>query len=166
MMQRMRDNKDKQGQSGRRGGSGEGRNAEGRNGNGQQARNGNGQQPRNGNGNGQQARNGNGQGRVQQPRPPRQQNARNGQGGNVNADGNSQQHLSRDDDRQPREGAHNIRSPFVVREPVQRSTDGQPDPLRTSVDSMSKGGRRGGNRTGGGGYGSRGPGNPSRTSNR
>jgi ATP-dependent RNA helicase RhlE len=169
MMQRMRDNKDKQGQTGRRGGSGDGRNAEGRNGNGQQARNGSGQQPRNGNGNGQQARNGNGQGKVQQPRPPRQQNARNGQTGQVYADGNGQQHPPRDDDRQPREGAHNIRSPFVVREPVQRSTDGQPDPLRTSVDSMSKGGRRGGNRpnrTGGGGYGSRGPGNPSRTSNR
>jgi ATP-dependent RNA helicase RhlE len=166
MMQRMRDNKDKQGQTGRRGGSGDGRNAEGRSGNGQQARNGSGQQPRNGNG--QQARNGNGQGKVQQPRPPRQQNARNGQPGLVNADGNGQ-HAPRDDDRQPREGAHNIRSPFVVREPVQRSTDGQPDPLRTSVDSMSKGGRRGGNRpnrTGGGGYGSRGPGNPSRTSNR
>jgi ATP-dependent RNA helicase RhlE len=167
MMQRMRDNKDKQGQTGRRGGSGDGRNAEGRSGNGQQARNGSGQQPRNGNG--QQARNGNGQGKVQQPRPPRQQSARNGQTGQVNADGNGQQHAPRDDDRQPREGAHNIRSPFVVREPVQRSTDGQPDPLRTSVDSMSKGGRRGGNRpnrTGGGGYGSRGPGNPSRTSNR
>jgi ATP-dependent RNA helicase RhlE len=168
MMQRMRDNKDKQGQTGRRGGSGDGRNAEGRSGNGQQARNGSGQQPRNGNG--QQARNGNGQGKVQQPRPPRQQSARNGQTGQVNADGNGQQHAPRDDDRQPREGAHNIRSPFVVREPVQRSTDGQPDPLRTSVDSMSKGGRRGGggrpNRTGGGGYGARGPGNPARTSNR
>jgi ATP-dependent RNA helicase RhlE len=171
MMQRMRDNKDKSGQTGRRGGGGEGRTAEGRNGNGQPARNGSGQQPRNGNGNGQQARNGNGngQGKTQQPRPPRQQNPRNGQGGQVYADGNGQQPPLRDDDRQPREGAHNIRSPFVVREPVQRSTDGQPDPLRTSVDSMSKGGRRGGNRpnrTGGGGYGSRGPGNPSRTSNR
>jgi ATP-dependent RNA helicase RhlE len=172
MLQRMRENKDK-GQTGRRGGNGESRNAEPRNGNGngQQARNGNGnsagQQPRNSNGNGQPARNGNGQGKTQQARPPRQQNARNGSNGHVPADGNG---VQRDDERQPREGAHNSRSPFVVREPVQRSTDGQPDPLRTSVDSMSKGGRRGGggrpNRTGGGGYGARGPGNPARTPNR
>jgi ATP-dependent RNA helicase RhlE len=168
MLQRMRENKDK-GQTGRRGGNGESRSAETRNGNGQQPRNGNsaGQQARNGNGNGQPARNGNGQGKTQPARPPRQQNARNGSNGHVPADGNG---VQRDDERQPREGAHNSRSPFVVREPVQRSTDGQPDPLRTSVDSMSKGGRRGAggrpNRTGGGGYGARGPGNPARTPNR
>jgi ATP-dependent RNA helicase RhlE len=45
----------------------------------------------------------------------------------------------------------------------------QPDPLRTSVDSMADRGRRGGrgpNRSGGGGFGSRGPGNPTRSFNR
>ncbi len=51
---------------------------------------------------------------------------------------------------------------------------GQPDPMRTSIDSMAdrgRGGRNGGgrgpgggqNRSGGGGFGSRGPGNPSRS---
>ena len=176
MMQRIRENKEKSGGSGR---GGNGRNAAmARNGNGNGAQRGEGQQARNGNGaqrgEGQQARsgsgNGNGQSRSQQQpqqqppqqqaRPPRQN--RNGQ--NVQ----NAQRPQRDEDRQPREGAHNSRSPFVVREPVQRSTDGQPDPLRTSVDdSMAKNGRRGGgnrpNRTGGGGYGARGPGNPART---
>ena len=46
---------------------------------------------------------------------------------------------------------------------------GQPDPLRTSIDSMAERGRRGGggggrpNRSGGGGFGPRGPGNPTRS---
>ena len=45
---------------------------------------------------------------------------------------------------------------------------GQPDPMRTSIDSMAGSGRRGGggrgpNRSGGGGYGPRGPGNPGRS---
>ncbi len=73
----------------------------------------------------------------------------------------------RDDESQPRDGAHNIASPFVQRDPTPRSTDGQPDPLRTSVDSMGGRGRRGNggrpNRSGGGGFGPRGPGNPART---
>ncbi|MBX3588347.1 MAG: DEAD/DEAH box helicase [Ramlibacter sp.] len=48
---------------------------------------------------------------------------------------------------------------------------GQPDPMRTSIDSMAGSGRRGGgggrsNRSGGGGYGSRGPGNPGRSFSR
>jgi ATP-dependent RNA helicase RhlE len=54
----------------------------------------------------------------------------------------------------------------VIREAANRSNDGQPDPLRTSVDSMAKSGRRGGgrpNRTGGGSVGARGPANPART---
>jgi ATP-dependent RNA helicase RhlE len=165
MMQRMRDNKEKSGEPARgRNGNGNGRSGGGQRGDGQQARNGN----------------GNGQPRVQQPqqpRAPRQQVARNGN------NGNGQQRPPRDaeprqprdtEERQPREGAHNSRSPFVVREVVQRSTDGQPDPLRTSVDSMARNGRRGGggggggrsNRTGGGGYGARGPGNPARSSGR
>jgi ATP-dependent RNA helicase RhlE len=59
----------------------------------------------------------------------------------------------------------------------QRSAGGQPDPLRTSVDSMAGsgrrgggnggggfGGNRGGNRSGGGGFAPRGPGgNPPRS---
>ena len=172
MMTRMRENKGKQGGGGRNGGQ----RSEGA-GESQAAR---------GNGGG----NGGGRGRQQQPqgttaqargpRPPGNGGGRGGQQGNGGYSGNGQPRAPRrddeprqprrDEDTQPREGAHNSRSPFVVREPVQRSTDGQPDPLRTSVDSMSKGGRRGGgggggrsNRTGGGGYGARGPGNPART---
>ncbi|MCJ0762332.1 DEAD/DEAH box helicase [Variovorax terrae] len=59
---------------------------------------------------------------------------------------------------------------------AQKATHGQPrqpDPLRTSVDSMADRGRRGGrgpgggqNRSGGGGFGARGPGNPQRSFNR
>mgnify|MGYP001627342032 CR=1 FL=1 len=62
-----------------------------------------------------------------------------------------------DDEAQPRLGAHNPSSPFVQRDaPPVRSTDGQPDPLRTSVDSMGGRGRRsggGGGRNFGGGRG-------------
>ncbi|HSV77727.1 MAG TPA: DEAD/DEAH box helicase [Ramlibacter sp.] len=163
MMQRIRDNKVKQGQPSRgdRGGEAGQRNGDGaqRSGNGQSARQGN-------NGNGQSARqghNGNG-GRPQQPqqqaRPPRQQNGggRNGQP--------QPRRVNEEEERQPREGAHNSRSPFVVREAPPRLTDGQPDPLRTSVDSMARNGRRGGgrpNRGAGGGHGPRGPGNPAKT---
>ncbi|MCG2594153.1 DEAD/DEAH box helicase [Ramlibacter sp. XY19] len=168
MMQRIRENKEKSGGSGRggRGGNGQGQ----RNGDGQQARGANG----GGNGGGGNGRRQQPQGEGAQARPPRQQNGAGGNGhrnGNGNGNGASQRppQPRRDDEQQPREGAHNSRSPFVVREPVQRSTDGQPDPLRTSVDSMAKNGRRGGggggrpNRGGGGGYGSRGQGNPPRT---
>jgi ATP-dependent RNA helicase RhlE len=166
MMQRIRENKDKSGQPTGRGARG----------NGQGQRNGDGQSARNGNGNG----GGNGGGRArppqpqgtpaQQARPPRNGNG-GGRTGQNGSNGNGQprpQQPRRDDEQQPREGAHNSRSPFVVREPAQRSTDGQPDPLRTRVDSMAKNGRRGGgggrpNRGGGGGFGPRGPGNPART---
>lgn len=54
-----------------------------------------------------------------------------------------------------------------------QGASGQPDPMRTSIDSMADRGRRNGggrgfgggrqNRTGGGGFGARGPGNPSRS---
>src|SRR6478752_6813497 len=140
MMQRIRENKDKAGQPAKRNGRGNGqRKAEG-----QPARNGEGQSARNGNGGGQR-REQQPQGGGAQARPPRQQqhNGNVGQNGNGNGarNGNGQrppQQARRDDEQQPREGAHNSRSPFVVREVVQRSTDGQPDPLRTSVDSMAK----------------------------
>jgi ATP-dependent RNA helicase RhlE len=74
----------------------------------------------------------------QAARPPRQNGARNG---------NAQPRAPRrEDEEQPRLGAHESRSPFVVREaPAQHNqSNGQPDPLRTSVDSMGRGGRRGG----------------------
>jgi ATP-dependent RNA helicase RhlE len=149
MMQRIRENKDKQGQPARRKPEG---------GNGQQARNGNGggQQPRNGNGNGQQPRNGNGQ-----------QQARNG-------NGNGQGRPARGNNRppQPSQGARPPQQ-FQPREPefeqgrdddgderMPRNVDplrtnlpgrrdmtgvkrvnvgGQPDPTRTSIDSMGAG---------------------------
>lgn len=146
MMVRIRERKASEGTKGQR--------SEARNGSG----NGNGKsgQPQ------QQARgpqtNGN-----SQARPPRQGGQRNGNGGKPRHTGEAQPRHN--GDAQPRQGAHNSSSPFVVREPVQRHNDGQPDPLRTSVDSMAKSGRRGGrpNRAGGGGNGPRGPGNPART---
>jgi ATP-dependent RNA helicase RhlE len=184
MMQRIRENKATQG-----GGGGRAKPQ----GEGQRAGSGN------GNGNGQ-GRNGGGKSRSQRPqegvsgqpqqaRPARQQQVNaSGRNGNGNGQNAGQRPPRRDDepraprrddearaprrdeDQQPREGAHNSRSPFVVRDVVQRSTDGQPDPLRTSVDVMAKSGRRGGNggggrqnRGGGGGFGPRGPGNPART---
>jgi len=73
-----------------------------------------------------------------------------------------------------RTNLHNTRH-----EPRRPATDasGQPDPMRTSIDSMAdrgRGGRNGGgrgpgggqNRSGGGGFGSRGSGNPSRSFSR
>jgi ATP-dependent RNA helicase RhlE len=153
MMQRMRDNKADNG-GGRSGNGGRGgaeqRPARGPQPQGQRSANGNG----NGNGNG--GRNGNGNGARQGARPPQQ---------------GRPAHVPRqDNEMQPRDGAHNSQSPFVQRDATPRNTDGQPDPLRTSVDSMGGRGRRGGNggggrsnRSGGGGFGPRGPGNPART---
>jgi ATP-dependent RNA helicase RhlE len=171
MMQRIRENKAKDGQpsKGRSGGGGQ-RSAEGSGSRG------------NGGGRSQPQPQGTG---GQQARGPKPQNGgRNGQQGQRNGNGQQQQAARNNpprprpdgEEQQPRDGAHNSRSPFVVRDPVQRSTDGQPDPLRTSVDSMAKSGRRGGggggggggrsNRSGGGGYGARGSGNPPRSFSR
>lgn len=159
MMQRIRDNKADNGNgAGRSGNGGRGgeRSARAPQPQGQRsASNGNsGRSAGNANG----GRNGNGNGarqdaRPAQPRPP-------------------QNHAPREDsEMQPRDGAHTSASPFVQRDATPRNTDGQPDPLRTSVDSMSGRGRRSGNgggggrsnRSGGGGFGPRGPGNPTRT---
>jgi ATP-dependent RNA helicase RhlE len=168
MMQRIRENKDKSGQPSRGAGS---RNASGRNANGngqrnegQQARNGNGnggQPARNGSGNGgQQARNGNGgpppRGRSQQPsqrsgngqgaRPPQQQQPRD-----VRQD--------RDDDGDERMPTNldplrtNMPSVRDMNGVKRVNTNGQPDPTRTSIDSMGAGRR-------GGGGGNRGRGGP------
>ena len=73
-----------------------------------------------------------------------------------------------------RTNLHNTR--HEPRRPA-HDASGQPDPMRTSIDSMAdrgRGGRNGGgrgpgggqNRSGGGGFGSRGPGNPSRSFSR
>jgi ATP-dependent RNA helicase RhlE len=168
MMQRIRENKDKSGQPGRGAGSrnGGGRNA---NGNGQRSEgqsarsgngNGNGGQPaRNGNGS-QQARNGNGgpppRGRSQQPsqrsgngqgaRPPQQQQPRD-----VRQD--------RDDDGDERMPSNvdplrtNMPSVRDMNGVKRVNVGGQPDPTRTSIDSMGAGRR-------GGGGGNRGRGGP------
>ena len=161
MMQRMRDNKE----AGGGGGRGGDRSAKPRQPQGQRSA-GNG----NGNGGGNGARNGNGGNGGRSGNAPRQ-----GQAGARPPQQSRPQHghtPRHADDAQPRDGAHNSSSPFVQRDAPVRHTDGQPDPLRTSVDSMGGRGRRGGgggggggrsNRSGGGGYGARGPGNPSRT---
>jgi ATP-dependent RNA helicase RhlE len=183
MMQRIRENKDKSGGSGKRKPEGEARNGNG-NSNGQQARNGgNGQQPRNGNGqqarngNGQQARNGNGNGNGQQPRngngnggsrPPRTnrpaqppQQARAPQQPRDD-DGRERAYDDDSEDRMPR----NI-DPLRTNMPGRRdmtgvkrvNANGQPDPTRTSIDTMGATGRR---HNGGGGGGNRRGGNPTR----
>jgi ATP-dependent RNA helicase RhlE len=142
MMQRIRDNKG-DAERGSRGGNGSGHGA----------RNGAGQQ------NGQR-----GQPPAKPARGPNPVQARNGNGQAPRQNGNGQPR--RDYEDQPRDGAHNIASPFVQRDATPRHNDGQPDPLRTSVDSMGGRGRRGNgggrpNRSGGGGLGARGP-NPAR----
>lgn len=112
--------------------------------------------------------------RAQQPRPQPQGQRHAAPNGHVHHNGNTggrgrpaqarvgatvnghraahPRHL--DGDAQPHLGAHNPGSPFVQRDPNPvRSNDGQPDPLRTSVDSMGGRGRRGGNGGNGGGGG-------------
>jgi ATP-dependent RNA helicase RhlE len=149
MMQRIRDNKGADAERGRSGGG------------------------RNGSGAGNGSRNGAAQPNSQRtqsgarpargPNPAPQRNGNGQQAPRQNGNGQPR----RDSEDQPRDGAHNIASPFVQRDPTPRNTDGQPDPLRTSVDSMGGRGRRGNgggrpNRSGGGGFGPRGPSNPSR----
>ncbi|MCM2251875.1 MAG: DEAD/DEAH box helicase [Ramlibacter sp.] len=122
--------------------------------------------PRNGSGNG--ARDTSGGARPGAPSQGRHanggQSARNG----AAAPRNGGSRARFDGEAQPRDGAHNNASPFVQRDPsTPRTNNGQPDPLRTSVDSMAGRGRRGNggrpNRTGGGGYGPRGAAYPART---
>jgi ATP-dependent RNA helicase RhlE len=139
MMQRIRENKEKQGQPAKRKPEG----------NGQQARNGSGggQQARNGNG----GANGNGQSRAQQPRGPKPQHARNGHNGNGQRPPQQPVHEHRrerdedGDERMPR----NV-DPLRTNLPGRRdmtgvkrvNANGQPDPTRTSIDSMGATGRR------------------------
>ncbi|MBK6008874.1 DEAD/DEAH box helicase [Ramlibacter ginsenosidimutans] len=170
MMQRIRENKDKSGGSGKRKPEGEARSGNGQqarngNGGGQQVRNGNGQQPRNGNGNGQQPRNGNGGGRPPRSNRPAQpaQVARAPQ--QPRDDGRERAFDDDGDDRMPR----NV-DPLRTNMPGRRdmtgvkrvNANGQPDPTRTSIDSMGATGRRHGGGGGGGGGGNRRGGNPTR----
>ncbi|ROZ69667.1 DEAD/DEAH box helicase [Ramlibacter sp. WS9] len=177
MMQRIRDNKGEQaargGNGGGGGGGGGGRNGGGGNGarngsgggNGNGARNGSGAGNGNGNGGRNGGRNGaqpQGQRAQQQARPPRntqpQQQQQPMQG---------QDREDHDDDRMPR-NIDPLRTNMPGRRDmtgVQRvNVGGQPDPTRTSIDSMGAGRRGGGNRGrgGGGGGGGNGQRAPSR----
>jgi ATP-dependent RNA helicase RhlE len=141
MMQRIRDNKAAEGDRGR-GRQG----AAGGNGNGN-GRNGGQPQPA-------QRSGGNGAKPARGPAPIQ---TRNGNGNGNGARQNGAGAPRRDLDEQPRAGAHNSSSPFVQRDATPRNSgDGQPDPLRTSVDSMGGRGRRNGARPNrGGGFGTR-----------
>jgi len=153
MMQRIiRDNK---GEQGARGGNGNG------NGNGNGGRNGGGNGARNGSGNGNGGRNGaqpQGQRAQQQPRPPRHAQPQQ----QPQQPSQNRQREDHDDDRMP----SNI-DPLRTNMPGRRDMNGlqrvnvggQPDPTRTSIDSMGAGRRGGGNRSrgGGGGNGTRAP---------
>ncbi len=93
--------------------------------------------------------------RMGKPNGPRPQHARGPRPPNDPMQA-PRDHDNRDDEFQPRAGAHQNRSPFVLREaPVQPGElGGQPNPLRTSVDSMADRARRNGGGGGGGGGGS------------
>jgi ATP-dependent RNA helicase RhlE len=142
MMQRIRDNKGADSTRGSRNGSGNGAG--------------------NGSRNGALAPQGQ---RTQAPRPGRSAGPAQPRNGNHPPRQNGKGQPRRDMDDQPRDGAHNISSPFVQRDAPVRHTDGQPDPLRTSVDSMGGRGRRGGGRSNraGASVGPRGAGNAART---
>ncbi|TFZ07760.1 DEAD/DEAH box helicase [Ramlibacter humi] len=151
MMQRIRENKAPQ-----RGGKSEGEGRGARNGNGG-GNGGNGQRarPQGGGPRPAQGANGNGQRPPQQQRPQR-----------VERDFDDRE--DRDDDRMPR-NVDPLRTSLPTRRDmtgVKRvNGNGQPDPTRTSIDSMGGGNRNGGGRNrnrggggggGGGGYGQRG----------
>jgi ATP-dependent RNA helicase RhlE len=151
MMQRIRDNKAADGERGSRGGNGG--NGGGRSGNGNGSRNG---ASRNGASQPQGQRAQQGQRPQQQPRPPR-----NAQQVNAQQPMQSRDRDDGDEDRMPR-NIDPLRTNMPGRREmtgVQRVHEGgQPDPTRTSIDSMGAG-RRGGNRNrgGGGGNGARAP---------
>ncbi|TWO73086.1 DEAD/DEAH box helicase [Caenimonas sedimenti] len=185
MMQRIRENKGKEGGGGRSGGQraapAKSRGNGGRDGSRDGDRDGNRQQAP-ANGRARPPRDANAP--VQQGRPPRQQQQR----------GAPRQDMADRQDRRPPDDAyrggdrgeergedaiprnvdplqtnlHNRRNELRGTRSTQAGS--QPDPTRTSVDSMAGGGRRGGgggggrsNRSGGGGFGPRGPGGPART---
>jgi ATP-dependent RNA helicase RhlE len=163
MMERIRENKASQDKPRKERGEGGGRSAQGGGGNGR-----NGQGGRNGTGQGQQARNGNGAGNGRNRpqhgnRPPQhhQNNQPRPQPVQVRDDFEGD---DRDEDRMPR----NV-DPLRTNLPGRRdmtgvkrvNSNGQPDPTRTSIDSMGAtrrersrgnggGGQRGGQRSYGG----------------
>ncbi|MBL8372013.1 MAG: DEAD/DEAH box helicase [Burkholderiaceae bacterium] len=171
MMQRIRDNKTERSGDGRSEGRGDGRNTrrgESRSDAEPRAGDGSGRPP------GRNARRG-----GNAPRGPRQ----GGQGAGSNPNPAAarsdvpRRYDDGDEDREPdflprhvdplKTSLHNRRND--QRKPS-HGAQGQPDPMRTSIDLMSQGNRRGGgggqNRSGGGGFRSRGPGNPGRSSGR
>ena len=160
MMGRIRENKAKQGDRQPRGDRGEGQDGEGQQARGPRpSRHGNQPSRRHGEGQGQGQR----QDRPQHARGPRPE----GQGGQGNGGQRRDQNANRE--RRPRDGDELPRhiDPLKTtqfakldlprRKPVK--TGGQPDPTRTSIDSLAAGGKRhggggfggGGNRGGGGG---------------
>jgi ATP-dependent RNA helicase RhlE len=148
MMDRIRTNKAEQKDRGGKSGNGSGgqqprQGGERAQGNGQNGPRQN-QGPRNAQGQGG-GRGGQGQGQGQG------RNRRGGRtGGNPVADRNDEFY---DDHRQPRADAH-LGTQLGHPKPVRRqSQGGQPDPMRTSVDSMSNRGGRGGAFRGGGNFG-------------
>jgi len=161
MMQRMRENKASDGERGDRGGRQEGA-AKPRNGNGAQPQGQRAQAPRNGGGNGSRNGNRNGgvNGNVNGNTPRRSGNGQGQQPPEQRLDGDARE--DRDDDRMP---SHI--DPLRTNMPGRRDMNGlkrvneggQPDPTRTSIDSMGAGNRRGGNRNrgNGGGSGNRAP---------
>jgi ATP-dependent RNA helicase RhlE len=100
---------------------------------------------------------GDGQGRPA-PRGPRPEGRGEGRGPNRGGQGGGQERREHDGDELPRhidplKTTQFARLDLPNRKPVR--TSGQPDPTRTSIDSLASGGRRhgGGGSGGGGGYG-------------
>ncbi|SEA45588.1 DEAD/DEAH box helicase [Variovorax sp. YR216] len=154
MMQRIRDNKAGQGE---RGGVGNGQRRGGGNAQGQGAQGQGAQASRNANGNGGQAGRGQGGRGQQAPRGPQ------GPARTPHQAPTHHRHAHDHEERQPRHHG-NSHSPTQadavahLRAEAIAGGAGQPDPLRTSVDSLGGRGRRGGggyggNRSGGGGGG-------------
>jgi ATP-dependent RNA helicase RhlE len=98
---------------------------------------------------------GDGQGRPA-PRGPRPEGRGEGRGPNRGGQGGGQERREHDGDELPRhidplKTTQFARLDLPNRKPVR--TSGQPDPTRTSIDSLASGGRRHGGGGGGGGYG-------------
>jgi ATP-dependent RNA helicase RhlE len=162
MMQRIRDNKGESGGKGRGAGNGESRSARAGNANGNGGANGNGQ----GRGRSQGPRpvngaNGNGQRPPQQVRPQQRppQQARAPQNDRDFDDDRDDSNDSLPRNVDPlRTSLPSRRDMTGVRRPASGGNAGQPDPMRTSIDSMGAGARRGGGGGGGGGNRNRGGG--------
>ncbi|MFM7025423.1 MAG: DEAD/DEAH box helicase [Limnohabitans sp.] len=157
MMGRIRENKAKQGDRPTRGESSEGQGGDGQGPRGQRPSR-HGGQPSRRHGEGQ------GQGQQRQDRPQQARGPRpEGQGQGGQGQGGQRRDRDQNRDRRPRDGDELPRhiDPLKTtqfakldlprRKPVK--TGGQPDPTRTSIDSLSAGGKRHGGGGGGGGFG-------------